>query len=285
MAQTDPPKRIGFKGRTGRVLREPLLHFFLIGIAIFLAFGLRSEPSRPGDEVIEVAPARVERLSAQFEAVWRRAPSDEELRALVDDFVREEVYYREALALGLDRDDTVIRRRLRQKMEFLADSGAGTLTPSEEELRAYHSSHADLFARAGRATFRQVLLGDDDPAPVLEALAGGVDPDELGQGSLLPGTMEAATASTVDGTFGSGFFAAVAALEPGRWQGPVGSAYGTHLVLLSEVEPTATLPFEQVREAVAAEWHREAAEDLREVQYQAMRERYEVIVPPIEAGP
>ncbi|HMQ92052.1 MAG TPA: peptidylprolyl isomerase [Amaricoccus sp.] len=274
----------GGPGLAGRILREPLLHFLLIGMAVFLAFGLRSEPPRRADAaVIEVTPAQVERLSAQFEAVWRRPPGAEELRALVEDFVREEVYYREAQALGLDRDDTVIRRRLRQKMEFLADSGAGAIEPGEGDLRDYYTAHLDRFTRPERASFRQVFLGEDDPAPVLAALSGGADPSGLGHRSLLPETVEAAGATAVDGTFGDGFFAAVTALEPGAWHGPVASAFGAHLVRLDALEPAQVPGFDQVRKLVDSEWRQQAAEDLREAQFQAMRRHYEVVLPPIEA--
>ncbi|HRW14382.1 peptidylprolyl isomerase [Amaricoccus sp.] len=273
----------GGPGLAGRILREPLLHFLLIGTAVFLAFGLRSEPPRQAEAaVIEVTPAQIERLSAQFEAVWRRAPEAEELQALAEDFVREEVYYREALALGLDRDDTVIRRRLRQKMEFLADSGAGAIEPNEDDLRDYFTAHLDRFTRPERASFRQVFLGEDDPAPVLAALSGGGDPSGLGHNSLLPEKVEAAAATAVDGTFGDGFFAAVTALEPGEWRGPVASAFGAHLVRLDVLEPAQTPSFDQVRKLVESEWRQQAAEDLREAQYQAMRQHYEVVLPPIE---
>ena len=130
--------RASFRALLIRALREPLLHFLLIGIAVFALYqaGSPLEPAS-AQRIIEVTPAQVERLAGQFEAVWRRRPSEAELTGLVEDFVREEVYYREALALGLDRDDTVIRRRLRQKMEFLSDAGAGAMAPEEAELRAY----------------------------------------------------------------------------------------------------------------------------------------------------
>ena len=128
------------RGALGRLIREPLLHFLVIGTAVFAVYGAMNPSSaRRRADVIEVTPAKVERLDGQFEAVWRRPPTAAERAGLVDDYVREEVYYREALALGLDRDDTVIRRRLRQKMEFLGDAGAAALAPSDAELRALSS--------------------------------------------------------------------------------------------------------------------------------------------------
>jgi len=264
----------------GRLIREPLLHFLLVGGAVFALHGAIN-PATPGrgPAVIEVSPATVARLASQFMAVWRRPPTAAERAGLIDDYVREEVYYREALALGLDRDDTVIRRRLRQKMEFIGDAGAETLAASDAELRAYFAAHPERFSRPARVTFRQAFLGDADPGPALAALAGGADPAGVGRGSLLPPTMEAAVASVVDGTFGEGFFAKVAALPAGAWQGPVASGYGDHLVRVEEAEPGETPAFEQVRAAVEDEWRREKAAELAEAGYQALRRRYAVVLP------
>jgi hypothetical protein len=270
-------------GPLRRALRQPLLHFLLIGVAVFTLYraGGPSEPVGTRN-VITVTPAQVGRLAEQFEAVWRRPPTEAEQAGLVDDFVREEIYYREALALGLDRDDTVIRRRLRQKMEFMSDAGAGALVPVEAELRAFFDSQIDLFTPAARITFRQVFLGDADAAPVLAALTAGADPGSLGIGTLLPPLMEAATAASVDGTFGEGFFAAVSALGPGPWRGPVESAFGAHLVQLVDIEPAVAPSFEAVRGEVEEAWRRQAADALREAEYQALRERYEVVMPSAE---
>jgi hypothetical protein len=257
-----------------------LLHFLLIGIAVFAIYRLVTppEPAR-ADRVVDVTQVQVERLAGQFEAVWRRPPTETELAQLIDNFVREEIYYREALALGLDRDDTVIRRRLQQKMEFLSDTGAGTLVPSEAELRAYFTENIDRFTPAARVTFRQVFLDDEDPAAVLAKLSDGADPREFGRGSLLPPAMEASPRTAVDGTFGEGFFAAVAELEPGAWRGPIDSAFGKHLVDLLALEPAVPPAFETVRSEVEQDWRRESATALREAHFQVLRGRYEVILP------
>jgi hypothetical protein len=271
-----PPVR----GALRRLVLEPLFHFLLIGLAVFAVHrAIGPSSPRPDQAVIEVTPAVVERIVGQFEAVWRRPPTAAEQAGLIDDYLREEVYYREALALGLDRDDTVIRRRLRQKMEFLGDAGAGALEATDAELQSYLQAHPERFARPARVTFRQVFVANADPGPALAALAGGADPASVGVGSLLPPTMEAAVASSVDGPFGGGFFAEVAALAPGAWQGPVASAYGNHLVWVEEREPAATPAFEEVRRAVEEAWRRDKAAELGEAAYQALRRRYEVVLP------
>ena len=220
-----------------------------------------------------MTPAQVERLAGQFEAVWRRPPTAAERAGLVDDYVREEVYYREALALGLDRDDTVIRRRLRQKMEFLGDAGAGGAGAGARRSCRRISRRIRSGSRApARVTFRQVFLGDADPG----GGAGGAGGGRRSRGGrarhrCCRRRWRRRCETSVDGTFGDGFFAAVAALPPGAWQGPVASAFGDHLVRLVEAEPAAAPPFEEVRAAVEEDWRREKAAELREAQYQALR--------------
>lgn len=264
----------------GRLLREPLLHFLIIGIAVFGAYRLAGPPQAATDgRVIDVTTAQEGRLASQFESVWRRPPTRAELDGLVEDHVREEIYYREALALGLDRDDTVIRQRLRQKMEFLGDAGAGPLMPDEAELRAHLQAHGERFATPARITFRQVLLDGADPRAVLARLSDGEDPAAFGVGTLLPPMMEVSSQAAVDGTFGEGFFEAVAAFRPGVWSGPVRSAFGEHLVELAAFEPATPPQFEVVRGAVEEDWRRARADKAREAQYQALRARYEVILP------
>lgn len=268
-----------------RLMREPLVQFLMIGALVFAVYG-RGETSSedPMDMVITVTQPQVDRLAEQFEAAWRRAPTEAEISALVEDWVREEVYYREALALGLDRDDTVIRRRLRLKMEFLSEGVVAAATIDEAELVAHHAAHRERFAIPARITFRQVMLdATDDPEVARAALADGADPRLVGRVGLLPEGMGAAGDIAVDGAFGPGFFARIAALSPGEWGGPIASAYGRHLVEVLAFEPMREQPFEAVRAAVEQDWRRANVEAVRDAQYQALRQRYRVVLP--EAAP
>jgi hypothetical protein len=250
------------------LIREPLVHFLVIGVLVFAIYrGGETPADAPGAAVITVTQPQVARLAEQFEAAWRRAPTEPEITALVEDWAREEVYYREALALGLDRDDAVIRRRLRQKMEFLSEGAAASAVPDEAALAAHHAVHPERFAEPPRITFRQV------------ALAGGADPLAVSRGGLLPEVMEAAGPAAVDGAFGPGFFARLAVLPQGGWEGPVASAYGAHLVEVVEFEPSHARPFEAVRVSVEQDWHRANAEAVRDAQYEALRQRYRVVLP------
>ncbi len=262
-----------------RLLREPLLHFLLIGALVFAVYGQRPASPVTAAGTIEITPEQVDRLAGQFESVWRRPPTADETAVLVEGFVREEVYYREALALGLDRDDTVIRRRLHLKMEFIGDAAADAMTPDDDALQAFLDANPDRFLAPERVSFRQVFLGGDDPAATLALLRAGADPAELGRGGLLPETMDDAVATTVDGTFGAGFFAAISTLEPGGWQGPILSAYGPHLVRLDAFVPAAAPALADIRDRVEGEWRQQEAERLREASYETLRARYDVIMP------
>ncbi len=265
-----------------RLLREPLLHFLAIGGLIFLLFGVVAGPSPGPTDTIVVGPERIEQLAKGFQAVWRRPPTDDELGAMIDDYVREEIYYREALALGLDSNDTVIRRRLRQKMEFLTDSGADLLEPAAGELEAYLLANEQTFRRGPRLAFEQVYLGET-PAPEtitrsLNALRSepATDPSALGERTLLPAQLGLSPPNAIDGVFGKGFFERLAELSLGEWAGPVKSAYGVHLVRILDSLPARMPPLEEVRDAVMRDWKAAKALEIRELHYARLRQRYVV---------
>ncbi|MGR9089306.1 MAG: peptidylprolyl isomerase [Gammaproteobacteria bacterium] len=268
-----------------RLLREPLVHFLLIGGLLFVLYTAVSDPAPAPVNSIVIAPERVTQLAAAYEAVWRRPPSDDELRALVDNFVREEVYYREALALGLERDDTIIRRRLQQKMEFLTDTGADLVVPSADELEAYYKANEQRFQALPRIAVEQIFLGQ---SPTPERIAAALfslqfntesDPLLWGERTLLPFRMPASTPVDIDGVFGAGFFAALEQLPTGVWAGPVESGYGVHLVRIDDSLPARVPPLEEVREVVLREWKSARATELREQVYTRLRARYEVVLP------
>lgn len=270
-----------------RVLREPLLHFLAIGAAVFAVFAWLDEsvPTEGPDQIV-VTPERAEQLAATFQATWRRPPQAAELEALIDDFVAEEVLYREATALGLDQDDTVIRRRLRQKMEFLIDSAASAVPAEEAELQAHLDAYPARFAKGARVAFEQVFLGDvsqtGEIEALLQALDEGVDPLSLGRPTLLPFAMGLAPERGVDSSFGPGFFTALASEPEVRWRGPVRSAYGNHLVRVTNWQPAEAPTLAEARDAVEADWRREQAETARAETLAQLTDRYAISRP--EAG-
>jgi hypothetical protein len=272
-----------------RILKEPLLHFLLLGAGLFLAYSLAS--TRRSDEPgrIVVTQGQIEHLAATFAKVWQRPPTPEELTALVRDRVREEVCCREAIAIGLDKDDTVIRRRLRQKMEFVSDDLAAPPEPTDADLNAFLLARPDSFRIEPRLTFRQVYLNPKnhrenlarDAAHLLALLHqsdGTVDPRALGESSLLEHEFAAVRAGEVAKQFGGKFSESLLELSLGQWQGPIESGYGMHLVLVSERTKGRLPALTEVRDAVYREWANARRQEANEEFYQNLLKRYEVII-------
>jgi hypothetical protein len=272
-----------------RLLREPLLHFLVLGAILFALYARVGGGGEEAPDQIVVDGPRVEGLAAQFERVWQRPPTPEELRGLVDGFVREEILYREGLALRLDRDDPVIRRRVGQKMGFLADAQADAEV-TDADLQAWLDAHPDSYRVEPRTTLRQLYFDPAkrgarlgaDLAAAREALAKGAG-EALAKGSrepgdptLLPATLESAPTSELARVFGDAFAEAVAALPVGGWHGPVASSYGAHLVEVRAREPGRTPALAEVRAAVERDLLRARADEASEAFYRALRERYTV---------
>ena len=246
-------------------LREPLLHFLLIGAALFLLFHFLSGGRSEAPREIVVGEARVEALAENFAKTWMRPPTAQELKGLADDYVAEEVYYREAIAMGLDRDDTVIRRRLRQKMEFISEDLASAVQPTDAQLQEYLERHADKFVRASRLTFQQVFFsgekrGQDagrDAERLLAELQAGrgpANPLDAGDPTLLPAVMESASSQEIANTFGSEFAAKVEEAPVGQWAGPFESGYGVHVVRVDQRDPGVMPTLAEIRPLVEREW-------------------------------
>jgi hypothetical protein len=280
------------------LFREPLVHFLLLGTGLFVAFGLvgKRPSGEPGQIVI--TQSQIEHLAAGYHRVHGRPASPEELEGLMRDYVREEVYYREALGLGLDRDDAVIRNRLRLKMEFISDDVAAQAEPTDEQLRSYLKEHPEAFRIEPRFTFRQVYLNPErhrqsltqDAAQLLTRLhqAGDTaDVSELGDPFLLEHTFVALTAGEVVKQFGEKFAAKLGELPRDQWQGPVESGYGVHLVFVSETTEGRVPTLEEVRDAVRREWANARRLEANEQFYQDLLKRYTVTIErpqPTKAG-
>lgn len=267
-----------------RLLREPLLHFAVLGILLFGWFRVTAGPAPEAEsDTIRLSDATLTQMVAQYRSVWKRPPTEEQLAKLAENALREEVMVREALALGLDRGDAVIRNRLRQKMQFLTDSAAQAMDPDDEILRTHLEENAERFVTPATASFEQVFLGqtpgEQDVEAALQSLRGGGDPARLGQGALLPPQVSDATPQQVDSLFGEGFFAALEKLTPGEWQGPVRSGYGVHLVRVTRLEPPSLPDLAALRDKVLFDWRSAQAQALSDAQYEALRRRYEIIAP------
>jgi hypothetical protein len=272
-----------------KLLREPLVHFLLLGAALFLLFELAGDPE-PGEAgQIVVTSGRIRQLAQGWARTWQRPPTPEELEGLIEEYIKEEVYYREALAMGLDRDDLIIRRRMRQKLEFLTDDVVDSVAPEEEELRAYFDDHVETYRDPTRVSFEQVYLsrerrGDDaeeDAERLISQLnsgSPGLNPATLGDPFLLPGSFDDASTSEVDRQLGDGFSARMMELPLGRWAGPVESGYGLHVVRVAAWEESGDSVFEDVRDAVERDWQEARRKAAAAAFYRKLRERYTVTV-------
>jgi hypothetical protein len=270
-----------------KLLKEPLLHFLLLGAAIFGTYRLLSDARATQPGSIVLTQGRIEALVAAFTRTWQRPPTASEREGLIRDYIREEVYVREAITLGLDQDDMVIRRRLRQKLEFVSEDLAAPAEPTDGQLSAYLAAHPDAFRVEPRYTFRQIFLDprrrgdqlDHDAARLLARVRqAGIDPDTLGDTSLLDRRFEAFPASLAAEQFGDQFAAALGELSIGQWRGPVASTYGSHLVLVDDRTDGRVPALEEIRDVVRRDWANAQRTEASEKYYQALLRRYTVTV-------
>jgi hypothetical protein len=272
-----------------KLLREPLTHFLLLGAAIFFAFHWISGHQVAESGHIVITQSRIENLAATFARTWQRPPTATELDGLIRDYVREEVATREALALGLDRDDTIIRRRLRQKLEFVSEDVAAQAQPTDDELRAYWQAREHAFRAESRFTFRQIYFnpkrhGDNLARDIAQLLAelqkagAKANTSALGDPVIIEHQFDAAPVSEIVQLFGEKFAQRLGELPTGQWQGPVESGYGVHLVFVSERTEGRMPTLQEVRDTVRREWANARRLEANEQFYQALVRRYTVTI-------
>ena len=272
------------------LLREPLVHFLVLGAGLFVLFRLVAGED-VGPNGIVVTARTVEGLADNWQRTWQRPPTQAELDGLVEDYVREEVLYREALATGLDRDDTIVRRRLRQKMEFVTDDLAAQVEPSDTELQQYLDQHPDAFRRPAHVSLEHIYFSADrrgeragaDAAAALAQLQSSASQPQatkLGDPIALARTYERIAVDELDRLFGDGFAAQILALPQGQWAGPSESGYGLHLVRVMEVIPGSVPQLADVRDQVARDLLATRRKRLSDDFYHKLRERYSVTIEP-----
>ena len=269
--------------------REPLLHFLLLGVAIFAIYNLGPKRSSGEGGKIVVTQGQLASMWEGFTRTRQREPTNEEWEGLIRDRVRQEVYYREALALSLDKDDTIIRRRLQQKMEFISDDVAAQAQPTDDQLSAYLQAHPDSFRVAPRFTFRQVFLNPEkhgknlarDSGQLLARLnheGGKTDISSLGDAVMLDHQYDTLPASEVANLFGDQFAKTLEGLSLGRWQGPIESAFGVHLVFVSQHLEGRIPALAEVRDAVRREWEDANRLEAKDRFYRGLLKRYTVTI-------
>jgi peptidyl-prolyl cis-trans isomerase C len=276
-----------------RWLREPLLHFLLIGLVLFgvYAYTNRGRIGIESPRRIVLSLDELRTMTAYFESQWHRAPTPQEFQAMVEDKIKEEVLYREGLAMGLDKDDTIVKRRMAQKMQFLAEDVAAAHEPSTAELKAWFEKNTDKFALPSRYSFRHIYFSPDkrgknaynDAVQTLARIAG--QPEDS---PLIPSVADRfmfqdyygdRAPSAIAKEFGPQFAVALEKLKPGSWQGPIESGYGWHLVFVDAVIPGRIPAFEEVESEVKTAWLGEQKAQAWQKAYQTMRAKYTVLLP------
>jgi len=262
-----------------------MLHFLLIGIALFGAYRWVSPGESIGRRIV-ITPGVTDDLVSQHVAAKGREPSPAELSQLIDSYVRDEILYREGVKLGLERDDIVVKRRVRQKIEMMAEEDASTRAPTDADLSAYLAANQARFVQPAIVTFEQVFIGESTTgegvvravAVTRDALRRGAVPEELGKPTLLPHRMTRTPADLVARDFGDSFAAALEKVPVGDWVGPIDSSFGAHYVRVSDRTPAAAPQLAAVRDQVVREWENERRQRARNDAYARMRGEYQVSV-------
>lgn len=274
-----------------KFLREPLVHFMFIGSLIYGLFGLFAEQEvEITDNTIVISATEIEVFKSSWQKRWNRLPTEKELDGLIQEYIRETVLYRQAISMGLDKNDRVIRRRLAQNMQFLVEDLATMLDPDEQTLQAWYKDNSKLFLEPPKYTFTQIFLdpdkrGDttlDDATQIMLKLQAQTDPlkdiSELGDGLMMQDYYPEKTPIEIQKQFGSGFTQSLLGLSPGEWHGPVLSGYGVHLVYIQNISEASTPPLASIIDQVKAEWMLEQRAQLNKNFYDKLISTYDIVI-------
>jgi parvulin-like peptidyl-prolyl isomerase len=260
-----------------------------MGAVLFALFYKVADPEEIADNRIEISEADIDRMMTLFERKMQRLPTQQELNGLVEAQIREEILYREALAMGLDRDDTIVRRRMAQKVEFMFNDLVDAAEPGEQELERYRVDNADKFTESARTSFRHVYLNADrrgerveaDAQQLLQALKQepeGIDPAAAGDSFMFGYAFDDQSEEQVARMFGRAFSRSLSGLAAGSWQGPVASGYGLHLVYIKDRSEAWLPPLTDIRDSVLYEVLAERRQQANQAFFETLRERYDVVV-------
>ena len=273
------------------VLTEPLVHFLLIGALLFVGFSLFQSDDQSMETTIVVTDNDIKILKADFQRTWQRPPREAELEGLIEEKIREEIAYREGLALGLDRDDPYIRRRLRMKLELMLEDISAQGSPADEELQKFLDGNREKFRQEPRYSLSQIYLNpsqrrgtiEKDVEELLARLNQGGDQSDIeqfGDSIMLPKSIPLSPASVINRQFGSDFTAQLSDLETGTWQGPIRSGYGVHLVFIDTRVKGRDPDLDEIRPLVEREYELVMRKELKEKIYTNLREKYTVEIEP-----
>lgn len=265
-----------------KIIKEPILLFFLIGIILFIFYAQAASFIEKRNKQVYVSKSQIELLGESFKKTWNRNPTETEFTALIDNFVMDEIFFKEAVDMGLDKTDPAVKRRLRQIMELMLDDFA-TIYPTEVQLRKYLSDHPEKFRRDSRISFQHVYFTMEDKEKAVSfliRLQKSLPIDERSTGNLLmiPNEFDDESEREIERLFGKKFTANVFELETGNWHGPVESAYGWHLVNVSNRIKGEVPDLNEIWDVVEREWSVERKKKIKEEQYKVMRVQYNVTI-------
>ena len=264
-----------------KFIREPLVHFLGGALLIFAFFWATGSGRDPADYAISIDETDVDRLVADWERNFRRAPSQQELDGLIDQEIAEEIYYREALRLGLDKNDPVIRRRLFTKMRFLDGENTENPAPTDAVLRQWMDEHPGKYTLSPLYDFEQVYLGQISKAAaghIVDQLQRGAAPADFAQSLSLPTALKRASRADISRQFGDRFAEQLVALKPGGWSGPIASGFGVHAVRVTAKLPGQKAALDEVRQRVVNDWHADRQATEKEKALARYRSQYEITV-------
>ena len=264
-------------------LQEPLVHFLIAGSAIFILVSFQGPEIDPNSRKIDLGEAQIERLAANWQATWQRAPNQSEIDALIREYIKEEIYFREAMRLGLDKNDLVIRRRLRAKMEYLSTSSTESEIPSDAVLQNWLDSHRQKYAIGAKYNLQQIYLNsqtlaqaNSKAASIFRALRNGGDWKNLGDEISLPEAMENAEIGEISRSFGQDFVRAIGQISQNQWTGPIESGFGYHIVRLVETSAGRLPALSEVRRDVESDWRAKTATEREQKAYQELLNAYTI---------
>lgn len=278
----------GATSLTKHLLTEPLVHFVGIGLLLFFSNQMLN-PQQPAINTgrIELTSDDVRQLAVVWAAKWQRPPTDQELHALVEEHIQEEVLYREALTLGLDQDDTIIKRRLAQKMEFLAEDLSNLPDPDADQLKKWFAANPGRFSEPARVSFEHLYFSPDlrgkraeqDASTAFAELKNDPQTPVDADAFVFERYYADRSADQIASVFGTSFAKSVTGMPTGAWQGPVRSGLGFHLVRVASSTPGRVPPFPEIEAQVRSEWVADQRQAAKQKTFAALRARYEIAVP------
>lgn len=272
-----------------RLIREPLVHFLLLAALVFAAYSFVAGRDHSASN-IDISRSKIEQLAGLFVKTWQRPPTPEDMKGLIDDYVKEEIYVREALRLGLDADDPVIRKRLRMKMEFIGDAEAEANPPTDVDLQAYLDTHQEDFRKPPQIALEQIYISTSKHGTgaraAAEALLAALNnnpalAETAGDATLLPPSLPLTDQQDIAQIFGNDFAAAVINLAPGEWQGPFSSTVGLHLVKPTKQLPGSLPRLAEIRQQVEREWMNARRNTSEQQRFEGLRKQYNVTIEPV----